>query len=234
MKKAKYIAIGSVVLVLIGMLIAFNILNKKNERDRAISLTGPVVANQIADFKQVMKKLKVAQATIEEFKQSQELIVLETDLAQSITWDESWGSLSMFKKLQEINFYGKGFYTVDLEQIKNTDIDFKYNEKKIYITSPKPQIKSIELDESKTTYSLPEKGLFRFGDIKITPAQNQMVTQEVKSQMKEKMNSTEMYNKSITSADTNIKDLFKKIISSTDFKNYEIVVIWKSEEDKTN
>lgn len=234
MKKAKYIAIGSVLLVLVGMLIAFNIMNKKNERDNLISLTGPVVANQIADFKQVIQKLKLTQVTIEKFKQSQELIVLETNLAQSVTWDESWGNIGVFKKMQEINFYGKGFYTVDLQQIDNENINFKYNEKKIYITSPKPQIKSIELDESKTTYSLPEKGLFRFGDIKITPAQNQMITQEVKTQMKEKMNSTEMYNKAITNADISIKDLFKKIVSATDFKNYEIVVIWESEDDKTD
>lgn len=234
MKKVKYIVIGSVSLVLIGMLIAFNIMNKKNEQDKLISLTGPVVANQIVDFKQVMKKLKLSQAAIKEFKQSQELIVLETDLAQSITWDESWGNISVFKKSQEINFYGRGFYTINLQQIDNEDIDFKYNEKKVYITSPKPQIKSIELDESKTTYSLPEKGLFRFGDIKITPAQNQMITQEVKTQMKEKMNSTEIYNKAITSADISIKELFKKIVNTTSFEDYEVVVIWKSEEYKTD
>lgn len=226
MKKIKYSIIFSLILILLGMFLAFNIINKKEEH-RQISLGGPVSANQITDFRETVKKLKLEEATIEKFKQSQELIVMETELNQSITWDESWGNLGIFKKIQEVNFHGNGIYTTDLSQLETEDIDFDYIQKTIYIKALKPQVKSIELDESKTTYSIPETGLFRFGDIKITPAQNQMITQEVKNQMREKMNATEIYNKALTSAEMSLKDLLKKIISNTELKDYEITIIWK-------
>lgn len=227
LKKIKYIAVGSIALVLIGMIIAFNIVNKKNESKNEISMTGPVIADKIADFTEIMRKLTLQQSTIEKFQQTQELIVFETDLTQNTTWNESWGNLDMFKKLQNINFYGKGMYTVDLKQIEQEDIEFDHNLKKIYVNSPKPQIKSIEIDESQTTYSLPEKGIFRFGDIKLTPAQNQMITQEVKAQMTERLNDTDMYNKALIGAENSIKNLMQKIIANTTFGSYDIVIVWK-------
>lgn len=226
MKRIKYSIIFSVILILVGMFLAFNIINKKEER-RQISLGGPVAGSQITDFRETVEKLKLEEATVQKFKQSQELIVMETELTQSITWDESWGTLGIFKKIQEVNFYGNGIYTTDLNQLETEDIDFDYTQKKIYVKALKPQVKSIELDESKTTYSITETGLFRFGDIKITPAQNQMITQEVKNQMREKMNATETYNRALTSAEVSIKDLLKKITAGTDLKDYEITVIWK-------
>lgn len=228
MKKIKYYLIASLILILVGMLIAFNLLNKKEDKQQ-ISLMGPVTADKIVNVTETMKKLKLEQIVVQQIKQSQELIVMEIDLSESTTWDESWGEFDLFKKMQEINFYGKGIYTTDLAAITDDDIHFSHKNKTISINALKPIIKSIELDECKTTYSLTEKGLFRFGDIKITPAQNQMITQQVKAQMEEKMNSKELYDKAVSSAESKIKDLFTKILTNTDLNDYKIEIIWKEE-----
>lgn len=224
MKKVKYYLIAICALIILGMIIGFKIMENKN-KSKEISLSGPVIGNKIEDAREIIKRLRLQESAIQKFKSSQELIVFETDLTQTITWDESWGNMDIFKKLQEINFYGKAIYTTDLSKLDN--INFLHNQKKIYIHANKPQLKLIELDESKTTYSLPEKGLFRFGDIKLTAPQHQMITQEVKSKMKEDLIGTDIYNKAIISAEMSLKDLFNKIILNTEFKNYDILILWE-------
>ncbi len=224
--KVKTIIFSSILLISLGAFIAINFINKKEEK-KFVSFQGPIAGEQIADLKEVLKKLKLQEVTIEKFKQSQELIVMEVELSETIIWDESWGELSVFRKSQEVNFYGTGIYTTDLALIEPEDIKFEHNEKKIYVNAVKPQIKSIELDEDKTTYTVTDTGFFRFGDIKITPAQSQMVNQQVKAQMKEQMNKIEFYNQALTSAELSIEDLFKKIISNTDMSDYDILIIWE-------
>lgn len=226
MKKIKIYIIMSIILVLSGMFLTFYIINHNNKRNE-ISLTGPVKAGQISDIKEVIQKLKLREVTINQIKQNQELIVMEVDLEQSIKWDDSWGDLDVFKKYQDINFYGIGLYTTDLSKLDSKDIVFDYLQNKVYVNVMKPEIKTIEIDEDKTTYKITETGIFRFGDVKITPAQSQMMSQEVKTQMKEKMNNNELYNKALLNTEISIKNLVSKIITDNNIGSYEIVVNWK-------
>jgi hypothetical protein len=186
-------------------------------------------AKQAKEAKQLAENLKLQKAVVENMTLKQELITSECELSETVKWDDSWGDLALFQKSQDITFYGKGIYTVDLNQVTEQDItvDNVLTTKLLTINLAKPQIKSIEILENDTVYSLTDTGLFRFGDIKITPFQSQEITKQVKAQMRMRMEDDPYYKQALTDTQNSVKDLFRKILTETQTDDYIISVTWK-------
>lgn len=96
------------------------------------------------------------------------------------------------------------------------------NIKTIYINVPKPEIKSITINEEKTSYET-EKGILRFGEITLSPAENQIMTQKVKERMKEKLSESDMINKALINTKKSIKEIILSVLNNKD-SDYTIVV----------
>lgn len=173
------------------------------------------------------KKILIQEAIIKSMKDKSELITLETSLKQKITLDNSWGNFSLFKKVQNINFFGTGVYCVDLSKIKNDDIKIDNKSKEILINLPKPYVKNITIDESKTEYETVEKGILRFGEIKLEPSEYGVMMNEAKLRMLNEMNKPQAYKKSEESSRNAIINFLQEVLKKQSHKSYKIKINFK-------
>lgn len=209
-----------------GIYIGFRLTKQRHEQLAIIEAEN---AKQAKQAQELAKKLKLKQAVVAAITQKQELITSEFDLTQTVKWDDSWGSLSLFEKSQDITFYGKGLYIVDLSLVTEEDfaVDDILSTKLLTVTLPKPQIKSIEIIENNTVYSITDTGLLRFGDIKITPYQSQQITSQVKEQMRLTMQEDFYYHQALEHSENSVKDLFQTLLTQSQTEDYIISIKWK-------
>lgn len=195
----------------LGFYIAYYFFSGKNS-----SLPG-----MTKSIENISKKAVTSETIINALKEKRELIVMEASLNNELMLDDSWGNFEIFKKITYINFTGKGIYSIDLSMIEATNINIKSENNIIYIKLPKPTIKEIALEEDKTTYKT-EKGIFRFGEIKLTPEENNLLNLNVKNRMMEKLLDTSNMYKAEESAKKSLTDIVSSII--LDKENYSILV----------
>lgn len=168
----------------------------------------------VADANDTSKKFITKDAVIKKIQQKQKLITTEVEINEKATIDNSWGDISVFKKLQNISFTGKGVYVVDLSSLKSTNISIDSSNNVLTVKIPKPKVELVTIDESKTVYETPEKGLLRFGDIKLTPQEHEIMVENVKKTMTQKMNETEYSNKALTNSKRSMETLIKSILNN--------------------
>lgn len=179
-------------------------------------------SQEVLNPNNISKKLIAEDVIVSKLQEKQELITLEADLSQSMTIDDSWGTLDIFKKVLKINYVGKGIYVIPLTDIKADSINI--TNKSISIKIPEPSVKSITIDEDKTTFETTQKGFLRFGDIKLTPSENQEMVKTVKEKMLLKMKSLEMYDKAKESSEKAFKELIKTILGDKTYNQYDVKV----------
>lgn len=167
----------------------------------------------IAKTEDGSKKFISKETLISAIKQKQKLITTEVDLKESITIDNSWGTLAIFKKMQSINFVGTGLYDIDLSTLVSKNITIKNNT--ITVTLPKPAIEAITLDPNKTSYNETDKGLLRFGDIKLSTEDEELLRKTVQDKMKDKMLESQYYNTATENSKKSMISLIKSIVSNT-------------------
>jgi len=197
----------------LGFLIAYSFLKTANKNQIPYTIT---------ESKDSSKKFISKETLVKDIKASQKLIVTEIDLRDTEVIDDSWGTLDIFKKYQNIYFYAKGDYTLDLSSLKAEDIIFNDKNNLITVNAPEPLVDMIVIDESKTEYTKTETGLLRFGDIKLSPEDNQLLTSQAKSKIRIMMELDINYQV----AKENSKTVLKNLINST-FKggnNLKIVI----------
>lgn len=181
-------------------------------------------SQEVLNPNNISKKLIAKDVIVDKLQEKQELITLEADLSQSMAIDDSWGTLGIFKKISKINYIGKGIYIIPLTGIKADNINIK--DDNISIKIPKPSVKSITIDEDKTTFEATEKGLLRFGDVKLTPAENQEITKTVKEKMLLKMKDSELYDKAKESSKKAVQGLIKAILTDKVYDQYDVKVVY--------
>ncbi|MEW9097192.1 MAG: DUF4230 domain-containing protein [Clostridiaceae bacterium] len=181
--------------------------------------------NSLPGMTKVVEKMSrktiTSEAIVNKLKEKQELIVMEAELEDQVMLDDSWGNFEVFKKITYINFAGKGAYTVDLSKIESSNVNIAQDNKVIYIKLPKPVVKSINIDEDKTTYKI-EKGLLRFGEIKLTPAENGVVTSKVKERMNEKLLDSSNMSKAEESSKKSLTEIIDNILNENN--KYNLVI----------
>lgn len=167
------------------------------------------------------KRFISKETIVKSIKQKQKLITTEINMNETMAIDNSWGDLAVFKKVQNIDFVGTGIYTVDLSDLSSKNIEIKNNIIKISI--PKPSVESITLDENKTVYNKTDRGLLRFGEIKLSTEDQQLLLKTVKDKMKDKMLEENYYNTAINNSKKSMINLLNSIIDKTN-NAYEIQI----------
>lgn len=176
----------------------------------------------VPNLKDTSHKFFTEEALIQNIVQKQEMITTEVELNQKTSIDDSWGNVIAFKKIQHIYFYGRGIFVVNLSNITKDSISINGN--KLTLTVPKPYIKSINIDEEKTVYETPEKGVFRFGEIKLTPEEYEVMMTEAKGSMKEKLSSGQIYEDAVKNSEISISKFVQSLFSEDTKNNYTISV----------
>ncbi|MBU5593461.1 DUF4230 domain-containing protein [Clostridium sp. MSJ-4] len=174
----------------------------------------------VPNLKDTSHKIFTEEALIQNIAQKQEMITTEVEMNQKTTIDDSWGNMFAFKKLQNIYFFGKGIYVVDLSNITKDSITINGN--KLTLTVPKPFIKTIDIDEQKTIYETPEKGIFRFGELKLTPEEYEVMMGEAKKSMQERLSSGQIYEDALKNSEISISKFVQSLFSEETKNNYTV------------
>jgi hypothetical protein len=178
----------------------------------------------VPNVQDISKRFLTEEALVNEIHQKQELITLEIQMTESVTLNNSWGSLEIFKKAQSINYSGTGSYTVDLSSLKAENIIIDDKNKNVNVKVASPTIKGVSISEEKTEYKTPENGLLRFGEIKLTPEENQMLLSSVKDKMLKKMSEQDFISQAKTSSEQTLKNLIQSVISNKTIEPYTIEI----------
>lgn len=182
----------------------------------------------VPNVQNTSKKFITRETLINQIQKKQELITLEIEMTEKISVDDSWGNLSLFKKIQNIDFNGTGIYTIDLSRLNNENIDIKTKDKKITVKVPSPVVKDISINEDKTKYEDTEKGLLRFGELKLSPAEYQVIRSNVKEKMVTKMSEQDFYKQALNTSEDTVKKLINGVIQNETQEKYEIKVEFNS------
>lgn len=160
---------------------------------------------------------------IKEFKNVNKIIPLEIELSKTIIVDKSFSSLDVFKKFKEIQFFANCSYYIDLSSLETDDINLDDSLNTIELKVPYPKIYTISLLNDKTIYKPSENGLLRFGEIKLTQEEFNIIQKELYSSFEETLNSEELYNEALESSKKSLLYLLNKLIN----KNLTIKIIFK-------
>lgn len=160
---------------------------------------------------------------INEIKNTNKIIPLEVELSKIITIDKSLGNLQVFEKYKRIKFFANCSYYIDLSQLKDEDIQMDEKNTKLNITIPSPEIFSINILRDKTIYEDTSNGLLRFGDIKLTSEEFDIIQDEVYKSFKETLEDKEMYDKAISNSELSLTNLINQIVG----KDIEISISFK-------
>lgn len=174
----------------------------------------------IAKTSDSSKKFITKETLVNEIKQKQKLITTEVSLSEKITIDNSWGSLAIFKKIQNINFVGTGTYSLDLSSLNSNNVSIQSNT--ISIKVPKPSVEMVKIDPNKTQFEPTENGLFRFGDIKLSTEDHETLTRDVEDRMKDKMLESKYYNTALENSEKTVTNLITTLNGTSTSYNVKV------------
>ena len=142
-----------------------------------------------------------------EIKDVNKLIPLEIELSETLTVDNTYFNLDIFKKSKKITFFANCSYSIDFSTLSTNNIKIDNSNKEIYITIPKIDIFSIDIDENKTIYGDTEVGLLRFGDLKLSSEETNEIYINANDMFSKKMNNQDFYTQTLKNAENSLESL---------------------------
>lgn len=142
-------------------------------------------------------------------REKSELIVFEQDVQVDSTVDNTFLNLDWFRKSQTMHSYGTAEYTVDLSEVTSDSIQVDESNKIITVSVPHAKLKQVTVDYSKTTFDDVERGVFGWGDIKLTAEQQSVLEQDIQDAMNTECEKESYLKQADDSAETRLVSLFK-------------------------
>lgn len=167
------------------------------------------------------------EAILGEASNHRELIVMEQPLELSTTITKAGlANLEIFSKTKNINYYGKGIYTIDLNKFSNKDISVDNENNKVIISIPHAVLQYVNIDLEKTEFEDTEKGFLAFGDIALTMEQQNQITKNIEAEMRKKLDDEELYKQADELANYEVWKLFQPIVTKI-AKTYTTEIVFK-------
>lgn len=154
------------------------------------------------------------ESLINEIKNTNKLIPLEVELSKIITIDKSIGNLEILEKYKRINFFANCSYYIDLSIINDEDLKISKEDSTLDISIPKPEVFTITILRDKTIYEDTSNGLLRFGDIKFTSEEFDLIQENIYESFKETLQDEEIYNKAISNSKISITNLLEHLTAN--------------------
>ncbi len=180
------------------------------------------VLNPEESYEKIAFDLK--ESILEEVVEKGELIVLEVELKEKVTIDESWGDLTIFKKIKNIEYFGLGTFAISLSNLQKEAISVDSYEKRINLTLSKPVIKECFIQEEKTLYESTENGFLRFGEITLTAEDSSLLRQKVLVRMNNKLYSLELQEQAQIAAENTLREIFKGVVLGVTGEDYTVEI----------
>lgn len=158
---------------------------------------------------------------INKIKDVNKLIPLEIELSQTLTVDNTYFNLDIFKKSKKITFFANCSYSIDFSSLSNNNIKINNSTKNIKITVPKIDIFSIDIDENKTIYGDTEVGFFRFGDLKLSSEEINELYSSANDMFRKQMNNQNFFNQTLQNSQKSLEALLFNLTG----EHYNITLI---------
>ncbi len=158
---------------------------------------------------------------INKIKDVNKLIPLEIELSQTLTVDNTYFNLDIFKKSKKITFFANCSYSIDFSSLSNNNIKINNSTKDIKITVPKIDIFSIDIDENKTIYADTEVGFFRFGDLKLSSEEINELYSSANDMFRKQMNNQNFFNQTLQNSQKSLEALLFNLTG----EHYNITLI---------
>jgi hypothetical protein len=117
-------------------------------------------------------------------------------------------------------------YTVDLGQLRKSDISFNEEEKLITLKIPHPRQEPLNIPEDQIMFGDTTNGLLAFGDIKLTPEQNRDIQAEARQKMQEKLDTSNVLDNADRFAILSVWEMYSPIIKGV-AKDYSLEVVFR-------
>ncbi|GHV11520.1 hypothetical protein FACS1894219_02800 [Clostridia bacterium] len=166
----------------------------------------------------------IRDAVVETLGNQVKLLTSEISLSCEIVVDESVWDWDILVKRQKITFYGMAIYAVDLADFTAESVTADDISKTVTITIPRPFLLSLSLEPERTSPGRVEKGMLRFGDIKITPAQFTRLEIDARVNMVAKLHTDEVEDEILSNAKKAAEELFGNVVSSATGGEYSVVI----------
>ncbi len=157
---------------------------------------------------------ELQEIVIGESRRTSELIVFEQDLSVTQEIRKALFDWEIFEKTQTVTSYGTALYVTDLSGISETDLSFDEITKTMTIAVPHSRLKSVSVDVEKTEFSDVSRNLLGWGDIKLTPEQQNILQQDLQAALEEEASRPAYFAKADESAVLALHDLFQKAFQS--------------------
>ena len=140
--------------------------------------------------------------------------------------DTGFLNLNVFTKNQVITYKGTAVYTIDLSDLKDSDIVLDEENKIVTIYIPHAQQEEINILEKDISYSDVEKGLLAIGEIKLAPQKYDEIKAEARVRMQEKLDEQKVLETADRFAKLVVWELYSPIVKGV-AKNYSLEVEFK-------
>lgn len=165
------------------------------------------------------KTADFAEAILGDEEQLKKLEVYSRDVSEVTTLTQAGlFKIKAFSKYQFITFNGKAVYTVDLSGLTADDITLDEDTKTVTMKVPAPQLEPINIPSENIQVGDVQKEALAFGDIKLTPEQQNEVETAAKERMMQKLESENVIADATAAAEHSIWEIFQPMVSNLSSK----------------
>lgn len=173
------------------------------------------------------KTADFAEAILGDEEQLKKLEVYSREVSDVTTLTQAGlFKIKAFSKYQFITFNGKAIYTVDLSGLTADDITLDEETKVVTMKVPAPQLEPINIPSESIQVGEVQKEALAFGDIKLTPEQQNDVETAAKERMIQKLEDEKVIDDATAAAEHSLWEIFQPMVSNLSSK-YKLKIEFK-------
>ena len=157
-----------------------------------------------------------ADVVVGESRRTGELIVYEQDLSVTQTITSSLLNIDLFRRSMDVTSYGTAIYTIDLSSVKAEDVSYQEETASLSVAVPHAALKTVDVHAGQTEFSDIDRGILGWGDIRLTPEQENLLQQELYRELAAEAQSSANLIKADNSGEDAVRTLFRTVLAKTD------------------
>ena len=162
------------------------------------------------------KDSEITEMIATENRELKQLIVYEQDIKASMDITDMFLNIEWFKKKQTVHLEARAEYIVDLSKISSQDVTIDRAEKRITVIIPRAELKTVNIDFTKTTFDDIERNIFGWGDIKLTPEQQNEVEKDLQEALFAEASGSPYLASADLAAMRQVESVYRKILKNLD------------------
>ena len=177
------------------------------------AFTKPSSNYNISSIQSISNNRKIgSEVILQELKETGRIEIMQGFTSKEIELKSGIADNVMFKNNKYINLKGLGHYYIDLQNLKDNQVQVNENKKEVTIFLSSP-ILELELLEDETEFKT-EQGILIFNNFKLEIEQYEKLKQEVKSDMLKKLSEPDCIEEVNNKTEKIINDTVIKLVKS--------------------